>query len=49
LSLTCFLAEEINHGFEGSLFMALNNKAYTGVSASISELFNLALKAVCLH
>lgn len=29
--------------------MALKNKVSTGVFASISELFNLELKAVCLH
>lgn len=29
--------------------MALKNKVSTGVWASISELFNLELKAVCLH
>lgn len=29
--------------------MALKNKVSTGVCASISELFNLELKAVCSH
>lgn len=49
MDLTCFLAEEINHGFEGSLFMAPNSKVCTGVSTSISELLNPELKAVYLH
>lgn len=42
-------SEEINHRAVGSLYVALNNKFYTDVSTSISELLNLELNAICLH